>query len=480
VNVAFVIPGLEPSLGGVERYAFGLACGLARRGVRVTAFTGALPAPTRELPPGLVIERVSPEPGRRATRERRFDAAAAARLGELRRWDVVQGFGATRLQTHHRIGGGSHAAYLRARARHEGRAWSGLESALPPHRGRIARQREVLRTPGLRLLANSAFARRDACADAGLPMGGVPVIHSGVDLTAFRPEPDAERRLRLRRALGLSESATTALFVGSGFRRKGLGFAVEMLAAARTRGADLELLVVGRGRQAPYRRLARRLGVEAALRFAGRVQDVAATYAACDVFLLPSLYEPFSNAALEAMACGLPLLVTADSGTAEVVRDGREGRLLAGPDDVAGGAVFLTRIAGDAELRRTLGARARRTAEGLDLDTHVERVLQLYQTTCASGRGLSGLIRAGVDEAALVPAVANDQGAVAHRHPAALPVLGHLGQHTDAGPEASGPRVDEDGRAPDGQLTGNPQGRGGAEPGEAAHAPAIGSSPFGR
>jgi UDP-glucose:(heptosyl)LPS alpha-1,3-glucosyltransferase len=375
LRIAFAAAQLDASLGGVERYAYGLACGLARRGAQVTAFTAR--PPPGPLPAGLSVEVIDLPVGPRGARERRYDAAVRARIGDLSRWDVVQGFGPTTLHTHHRIGGGSHAAYLQALARYEP-VKALAARARPLHRERIVRERRILQGPGV-LLANSERSRRDACRDAGIDPERVHVIHNGVDLAAFRAEADPRRRQALRSRRGLPVDALAVAFVGSGFARKGLRFAIEMLTAARARGARVELVVAGRGRAAPYRRLARRRGVEGAVHFAGRVDDVASLYAACDAFLLPSLYEAFGNAALEAMACGLPVAVPRQSGVAELLRDGREGCLLLGPDDVRRGAAFLEALARDPERRRALGAGARATAEAHDLERHVDRVLELYR-----------------------------------------------------------------------------------------------------
>ena len=377
MRVAFVIPRLEPARGGVERYAFGLASGLARRGVELCAFTTTPPERLPPRLPGFEIERIEVGAGTRAGRERRFGAAVRQRLAARPGWNAIQEFGDAGLATHHRIGGGSHAAWLRARARYEPGAWPARIRSRD--RRRIARQREIWRDPRVALVANSRLGRDHAAADAGIDPERIRVIHNGVDLEAFRPEPDRERAARLRDGLGLGREALAVAFVGSGFARKGLRFAIAMLARARARGARVELLVAGRGRLGPYRRLARRLGVAGAVRFAGPVADVARIYAASDAFLLPSLYEPFSNAALEALACGLPVLATAESGIAEVVEDGREGFLLPRPDAVERGGWLLERLAREPELRRAMGERAREGARRLDQERHVERMLALYR-----------------------------------------------------------------------------------------------------
>ncbi len=371
-----MIPRLDPTLGGVERYACTLANGLAGRGARVTVLTARPPEDPAALARDVRVELLAQRTG-----ELGFEAALRSRLARLGSWDAVQGFGATRCHTHLRLGGGSHAAFLRAMRRYAP-GWRRLvQAAHPRHHIRMARQRALVHAAGVRLVANSERVRCDVIRDLGLPPERVALIYNGVDLERFRPrpEPGGDATRRLRASLGIPEDALPIAFVGSGFARKGLYFALQMVAGARARGCPALLLVAGRGAVAPYRRRARRLGIEPAVRFLGLVKRIEDVYAACAALLLPSLYEPFGNAALEAMASGLPVVVPAASGIAELIRDGREGCVLEHPDRVERGAAFLSQLARDPQRRRELGRRARATAETLGLQRNTEAMLAWYR-----------------------------------------------------------------------------------------------------
>jgi UDP-glucose:(heptosyl)LPS alpha-1,3-glucosyltransferase len=93
----------------------------------------------------------------------------------------------------------------------------------------------------------------------------------------------------------------------------------------------VKLLVAGQDRPGPYQRLADRLGVKNKVFFLGPRADVERLYGAADVFVLPSWYEPFSNACLEAMASGLPVVTTKETGAAEIIREGVNGYTLPFP-----------------------------------------------------------------------------------------------------------------------------------------------------
>ena len=379
MKIAFVIPQFDPSRGGVERYAFSLAAGLVARGQEVRVFTQVLPAANVSVPQGLQITRVVVPEGSRTARYRRFDAAVRQGLGDRTQWDVIQGFGQTTLHNLYRVGGGTHPAYLRAM----GREWSvwkrAWEKINPKNRIRIATERRIYSQEGLHFIANSQRTKNEVCQDYGVESEQISLIYNGTDLEVFHPRLREELGAKTRERYGLSEDSFVLSYVGSGFARKGLRYAIEITARLRFQGVPVALLVAGRDSAAPYRRLARKRGVEGAVRFLGPVSDIESVYAASDAFVFPSLYEPFGNAPLEALACGLPLVITEDCGVSELLVDEREGCLLKRPDDIERGVAFLVKIARDPELHAVFRARARATAKNLDIEKNIDTVLALYQ-----------------------------------------------------------------------------------------------------
>ncbi len=157
--------------------------------------------------------------------------------------------------------------------------------------------------------------------------GKVRVIHNGFDPNRFRPTE--EPKALLRRQLELPENGKMLLFCGVGWERKGLSDAIRLTAMLNQRVAQDEppanLCVLGSGDPRPYRREARRLGLQACLRFQEPVAEVRPYYQAADVMVLPSFFDPFSNACLEALACGCPVITTEGNGIAEVIEHGRTG-----------------------------------------------------------------------------------------------------------------------------------------------------------
>jgi UDP-glucose:(heptosyl)LPS alpha-1,3-glucosyltransferase len=233
----------------------------------------------------------------------------------------------------------------------------------------------MFRHPDLKaMICNSRMVRDDVARRFGVPEDKLQLIYNGVDCAHFHPGLRAEHRAALRQKLGCSDTVKVILFVGSGFERKGVATLLDALA----RLPEARLWVVGRDKaQAAMERRAARLGVTDRARFFGPQPDVRPWYGAADVFCLPTLYDPFPNAALEALACGLPLVTTTTCGAAELVRPGENGAVCA-PNDPAALAAQLGPLldAGPTPQQR---AAARAAAEPFTLEATADALLDLYR-----------------------------------------------------------------------------------------------------
>jgi UDP-glucose:(heptosyl)LPS alpha-1,3-glucosyltransferase len=239
----------------------------------------------------------------------------------------------TLVQSHERIpgcdifraGDGVHATWLALRARARGLS-ARLQHAISPwHRYTLSAERRVFANPRLKaVICNSRMVRDDIARRFSVPEDKLHVVFNGIDLEAFSPSLRQTSRQAVRLRLGVDDSTPVILFVGSGFERKGLRVLIDALAVMRERSA--ELWVVGRDKHADrYQARARRIGVGHRVRFLGPQVDVKPYYGAADCFALPTLYDPFPNAVLEAWACGLPVVTSDSCGAAELVDPGRNG-----------------------------------------------------------------------------------------------------------------------------------------------------------
>jgi UDP-glucose:(heptosyl)LPS alpha-1,3-glucosyltransferase len=364
VRAAIAIESFRPGPGGVEGVAWALASELGRRGEELTVLCRTA-AP--DAPPGVSVARLGGPAFWQPLRVLEFSrrAGAAAREGGF---EVVQTFSRTRHQDVYRAGGGSHAHYLESMyARPALRRWLS-----PRHRALLWLEESAFRDPRQVVVCNSRLVADELAARYAIGPERLRVIYNGVDLERFHPRERAGAGAALRRELGLA--GPVALFVGSGFERKGLAQAIRALAEVRGQAV---LLVAGAGEPAAYRREADRLGVGARVHFLGVRLDVARLYAAADLFVLPTRYDPFANACLEAMASGLPVATTRSNGAAELIAPGANGLLC--DDDFTPAFRALEQP----ESLAPIGAAARATAERHSWGAHADAVLALWREVAA-------------------------------------------------------------------------------------------------
>lgn len=228
------------------------------------------------------------------------------------------------------------------------------------------------------IICNSKMVRDDIRERFGVPPSRLHVIYNAVDATAFSPALRAHR-MAVRERHGIVPDATVYLLVGSGFERKGVATAVEAMAQLP---ASAHLIVVGRDKDSVnYAARARALGLAGRVTFAGPQTEPHPYYGAADVFVLPTLYDPCPNAALEAMACALPVVTTTRCGAAELALDAGAGFVVAPGDPVA-----LARHMGrlqDETVRTRMGAQARAAVLPLTAAAMTARLIELYEALLA-------------------------------------------------------------------------------------------------
>src|SRR5262245_16925202 len=118
--------------------------------------------------------------------------------------------------------------------------------------------------------------------------------------------------------------------------------------------------------------------------------DVERCYAGADLFVLPTLYDPFANTCLEAMACGLPILTTAVNGAAELIRDGTTGYVLDENASVASVADALQHLL-PGERRHAMGEAAQHTASDHPLARALQQTLRVYEAVANESAGIPHL-----------------------------------------------------------------------------------------
>jgi UDP-glucose:(heptosyl)LPS alpha-1,3-glucosyltransferase len=287
----------------------------------------------------------------------------------------------------YRAGDGVHQAWLNRRRKFEMPLQRFVRGINRKHSDILQLEESLFAKGGAgRVIANSEMVKREIVDLHRYPADKIDIVRNGVPLDQFRF--DQALREKSRNDLKLKPDEIALLFAGSGWERKGLRFAIEAIELSRDR--KLRLLVAGRGVERDYK--PKRFFTEEPVRFLGEIADLRPTYAAADIFILPSIYDPFSNACLEALACGLPVITTRDNGFSEIIENGVHGSVVDLPNNVSALRDAI-RFWSDKSRRSNARSTILERASQFDMATNVGATLKILFQSAASSSSSRGSIR---------------------------------------------------------------------------------------
>lgn len=377
LSVAIIRARYNP-YGGAERFVQRALTALSREGVAMTVIARDWQSsPTGEAASNVRLLKIDPFYLGNVWRDASFAQAVMSYLAHAD-FDLVQSHERIPGVQIYRAGDGVHAAYLEQRLLHatRGKRWS---MKLNPYHWYTRRvERQLFEHPALEaVICNSAMVREEILQRFRVSPDKLRLVRNGVDLERFSP-PQREQRNQARADLGLPTGAPVFAFVGSGFERKGAAHAIAALASASA-PANAWLVIAGDDRRAKrYRALADTLGVGARVLFTGSLVDVRPVLFAADAFVLPTLYDPFPNAVLEALACGLPVITSPKCGAAELIEPAING-FVCDPHEHNALAIQMAEVLRHPQMREA----ARASAMPYSLKELAGQLVALY-------RGLAG------------------------------------------------------------------------------------------
>ncbi len=316
VRLAIVRQKYRPD-GGAERFISRALEALDQQALELNVITRewqGVPQPNWHL------HICDPKKWGRISRESGFAEAARA-LWQREQFDIVQSHERIAGCDIYRAGDGVHQRWLEQRCRLLPAWRQKLLFASRYHRYVMNAEREMYQAAPLKaVICNAQMVKQEIIDRFGVAAEKIHVIYNAINTAHFQPA-DATLRAQLRQRLSLPLDACLLIYVGSGFERKGLAAAIRAVA-----GTNRHLLVVGKDKaQRHYQDLARTLGCGERIHFVGVQADTLPWYQAADGLLLPTLYDPFPNVILEAMACGLPVITSTTCGGAEFIQSGVNG-----------------------------------------------------------------------------------------------------------------------------------------------------------
>jgi UDP-glucose:(heptosyl)LPS alpha-1,3-glucosyltransferase len=280
----------------------------------------------------------------------------------------------------YRAGDGVHRAWLNRRRKFEVPLQRFIRGLNQKHRNILQLEEALFANRGAgRVIVNSHMVKSEIVDLYHYPADKIDIVQNGVPLEKFRFDP--ELREKSRTDLRLKPDQIALLFAGSGWERKGLLFAIEAMQLCRNR--NMRLLVAGRGNQRSYK--------SKRVQFLGEVPDLVRIYAAADIFILPTIYDPFSNACLEGLACGLPVITTRGNGFSEIIEDGVHGSIVDFANDLAGLRDAI-QLWSDAACRAAVRPTNIQCAAQFDVSGNVARTLEILTQAATSAASTSGKI----------------------------------------------------------------------------------------
>lgn len=352
-------------IGGLEKYTTHLARAFIQEGCDVTLLT------TGETPPFEDVKLISLTKTSKCSllHLMRFDHLCQKWLKEHPQ-DIVFGMERNTFQTHYRAGSGVHRVFLQRRQLVESPLKSFINTMNPLHTWIKNSEKKAFESSYLKsLFTNSFMVKQEILQNFDIQEDKIHVVHNGVEWNAW----ESAFLSSFPRASQISQPFHF-LFIGNGYRRKGLSFLLHGLASLPS--SDWILSVIGKDKEMlTFKNLAKDLGLQEKIQFLGQQSHLLPYYQAADVLVIPSLYDPFANVTVEALAMGLYVVSSSYNGGKEVIQPGC-GSIIENPTDTSEIARHLESAMKVPKTEKS-AHKIRDSIKGLDFSNQLSTIVRL-------------------------------------------------------------------------------------------------------
>lgn len=362
--------------GGTERDFVDLSYFLAKKGHEVHVYTSLI---DKEIIDQKINYHNVAGWGKHFGIDKFIFAKSSFKEVKKNKFDIIQTFSRLGYGDVIRIGGGCHDIYLKYLI-------NNIENDLYKYFKKLKHKLSIsdnltryyekkdFETNYKKIIAISKRIKNELKNKYNLSDKDIEINYNGVDIGKFNPENKKLYREEIRRKYNLNDNNLNLLFLGSGFKRKGLDYVFESIKGLE----HINLLVVGKGNIEKYKSKAEKLNLSSKVIFAGPVNEVEKYYAASDVFIFPTVYEPFGKVITEAMASGLPVITTKIAGAAELIENKKDGFVIDNPNDINIIHKYIN-LLHDKNYRNKISKAARKKAEKYSLENYFENFLDIYK-----------------------------------------------------------------------------------------------------
>lgn len=374
LTIGFLRRGYSSS-GGVEVYLKGLAQGLYAQGHRVILF-GTNEWPKAEWPGGEILRCQG------NTLAIYIKDIEKHKASSINHFDLILSVEKVPGCDLYRTDEGLHLAWLSERSLTLTPWARWFQWCNPKHREKLFLEKALFRADATRrVISISDKITQDIASYYGYPREQICMIRNGVPHVGIASQ---EERFQAREALGIKYDEKIILFVGTGWERKGLRIALRAVESCAKNDPKIRLLIAGKG---PAHRYASKVAT-----FLGPVKVMKSLYHAGDLFITPTIYEPFSLAALEALSAGIPVITSAAAGISEVMTPGVHGDIIDDPSDVAKFAEaihnWLSKLADPSQIP-TIQSECAALASVFSLERNLSETLALIHEVIEEKRSAS-------------------------------------------------------------------------------------------
>ena len=373
MRIAVVSRGFSSHKGGAERFTNEFCKKLSEAGHEICLLCGE---PVTDLPPGVEFRLIRFFKTPSFLKIHSFHREAGKLLTQ-EKFDLVYGLCQFYPLDFFYAGGGVHRHWMKIR--YPSFLVRFLKYLLSPvHLFMSLLEDQIFNPKGsAKIITNSKLVKRHIMDYYGLAENRLHVIYDGVDRSIFHP---GVRKCRsdFRKRLGLSEKDILLLFASNNWQRKGLD---TILNALSTLPDEYKLIVAGRGKIERYAGILKKLHLsKERVKFIGTTDEIQNFYGMSDIFVLPTMYDPFAQVCREAMSCGLPVITAPENGAAEIIREGETGFVLASWDDVPGLSDCLLKLQSPF-VRQMMGEKASEAVAKDTWEGNIQEHLKLFTQT---------------------------------------------------------------------------------------------------
>jgi len=373
MKIAFVQPKYS-RIGGSERYLYNLTKDLLTYGMDIHIFASRF----EESPPlGITCHTVETINATRTAFLLSFLRNSASMIEDMK-FDIIQSAGKTIPADIYRLGGGLHDDFLQHKP-----AASKFDRLSPFHIAVRRIEKKIFREKKFsKIIAISSRVKSLLMVKYEVPGCDIKKIYNPLMITALNNEKKEEARMSFRRYNRIPEDRLCFLFIAENFKLKGLKELIEAFShLPEEKRKKSFVIIAGGGRANYYEKLLRNMGCRDSFLFAGRIKyGIEDIYAAADVLVHPTYYDPFSNVCLEAMASGLPVITTKINGFSEIIESGNEGFIVNSARDT-GEISSAMSLLFNKDKKAELSCAAAQRAKEFTMEKHIKSLIPIYEDT---------------------------------------------------------------------------------------------------